>query len=317
MIRLLALFAVLTTLFSGCTREEAPAPAEHGYQFSTDWFSHNIPLWRRILEPYRGKPDLRYLEIGVFEGRSVTWMIDNVLTHPSSELVAVDLFVIPDDLEARFRANLERSGFRGRATVIKGRSQVTLQQLPLEYFDIIYVDGSHALDDVLTDMTLSWELLAEEGIMILDDYRWKWDLADDLLPLGAVDAFVNAFWKKIEVLHKGYQYVVRKKPNLCDVTLDSWQCSPVGPYRYLWGPKTLLYGDDLEPRFELTEAEAELIETIINARGFAEPTLSVSDELLADEAFARLRDRLDLKMNGSKIVKYHRPPPAGDRKPVE
>lgn len=309
MIRLFALFAALMSLLWGCTREEAPAAAGRGYRFSTDWFSHDIPLWKRILGPYSGKPDLRYLEIGVFEGRSVVWMIENVLTHPSSELVAIDIF--PKDLEARFRANLERSGFRGRATIIKGRSQVTLQQLPLEHFDIIYVDGSHALDDVLTDMTLSWELLKEEGIMILDDYRWQYDLADDLLPRAAIDAFVNAFWKKIEVVHKGYQYVIRKKPNLCDVTLDSWQCSPVGPYRYLWGQKILLRGDESEPRFELTDAEADLIETIINARGFAEPTLSVSDELLDDETFVRLRDRLDLKMNGSTIVKYHVPPPTG------
>ena len=44
------------------------------YRFSEDWFTNNIPVWQSMLERFKGKENLRYLEIGVFEGRSAIWM---------------------------------------------------------------------------------------------------------------------------------------------------------------------------------------------------------------------------------------------------
>ena len=49
---------------------------------------------------------------------------------------------------------------------------MVLRRLPLESFDIIYIDGSHAVNDVLEDAVLSFRLLKPEGILIFDDYRW-------------------------------------------------------------------------------------------------------------------------------------------------
>jgi len=40
------------------------------YHFSSDWFTHHIPAWEQHLAHLRGRSDLRYLEIGVYEGRS-------------------------------------------------------------------------------------------------------------------------------------------------------------------------------------------------------------------------------------------------------
>jgi len=31
---------------------------------------HNVKTWDRVIEPLKGKPDLQYLEVGVFEGQS-------------------------------------------------------------------------------------------------------------------------------------------------------------------------------------------------------------------------------------------------------
>ena len=70
-------------------------PAEHylkKYNFSTDWFTYKIPEWNKLLRPFKGKPDIHYLEIGVFEGRSAVWMLENILTHPSSKLTGIDIF---------------------------------------------------------------------------------------------------------------------------------------------------------------------------------------------------------------------------------
>ncbi|MFQ5416478.1 MAG: class I SAM-dependent methyltransferase [Myxococcota bacterium] len=303
--RLATALAIAVSLCGGCSREDAAESGDRNYEFATDWFSSNIPHWKRFLKPYMGKPDLRYLEIGVFEGRSAVWMVENVLTEPSSELVAIDIFTVPPDLEERYRANLERSGFKGKAVTIKGRSQQMLQALPLASFDIIYVDGSHTLDDVFTDMVLSWELLKIDGIMILDDYRWKWQLAEDLKPKGAIDAFLNAFWKRVQIVHNGYQLVIRKKPSLCARTLENWQCTPFGEYLYLWNQKALFHRDFPNDKIELSEAEVARVEEIIDARGFGDLGLSLPEPALVGETLTRLVERLDLKLNGRRIVKFH------------
>ena len=45
-------------------KEERAKP----YKFTKDWFSGNIPLWTEVLAPFKGKPNIHYLEIGVFGG---------------------------------------------------------------------------------------------------------------------------------------------------------------------------------------------------------------------------------------------------------
>jgi predicted O-methyltransferase YrrM len=78
-------------------------------------------------------------------------------------------------------------------------------------YDFIYIDGSHIAKDVLTDACMAWPLLKPKGIMVFDDYVWG-DPRDILhRPKVAIDAFVNIFAEEVEVIHVGYQLVVRKK----------------------------------------------------------------------------------------------------------
>lgn len=185
------------------------------YDFTSDWFSWNIPVWRKVLSPYQGKAGVRYLEIGAYEGRSAVWMLENVLTHPTARLMAIDIFDGP--YERRYHANIERSGSVGKTTTIKGPSQVEARKLPLESFDIIYIDGSHSKDDVLEDAVLSWRLLAPGGLLIFDDYCWVGsftpgnasDSPNDF-PKAAIDAFAGCFEKQFTVVHNGYQLILRK-----------------------------------------------------------------------------------------------------------
>jgi cephalosporin hydroxylase len=78
-------------------------------------------------------------------------------------------------------------------------------------FAFIYIDGSHIAKDVLTDATMAWPLLVQGGIMVFDDYLWG-DARDILhRPKPAIDAFVNIFSEEIEMIHMGYQLIIRKK----------------------------------------------------------------------------------------------------------
>lgn len=80
-----------------------------------------------------------------------------------------------------------------------------------DLFDFIYIDGSHIAKDVLTDACMAWPLLKQGGIMVFDDYMWG--NPRDVLhrPKLAIDTFINLFAEEAEVIHLGYQAIVRKK----------------------------------------------------------------------------------------------------------
>jgi predicted O-methyltransferase YrrM len=207
--RLAALSFMVFFLIFSCSAGEQVEHYKKNYNFTHDWFTMRIPTWRKILEPFRGKPNIHYLEIGVSEGGSALWMLENILTHPTARMTGLDTFSNKENCE-RFLANLEMSGFSKKMTLVKGRSQVTLRSLPLDSFDIVYIDGSHRAPDVMVDAALSWELLKKGGILIFDDYMWEWERPPQDRPKIAIEAFLRIFKNELEILHQEYQIIVKK-----------------------------------------------------------------------------------------------------------
>jgi predicted O-methyltransferase YrrM len=173
---------------------------EGRYVFTTDWFQHRVHLFSRFLRPLCEQP-LTYLEIGIFEGQSFTWMLDNILTNSDSRAIGVDPFV-DDALYERFTHNLHLSPGRGKAKVLKGFSREILAALKNEMFDVIYIDGSHVAKDVMVDLIEGFRLLKTNGIMFVDDYalgRGQFPL--ELRPEPAVKAFLTFYRSDVEVLY--------------------------------------------------------------------------------------------------------------------
>ena len=182
------------------------------YAFHEDWFTSNVATWREYLAPFKDRP-VEYLEVGTYEGRSVIWALENILTHPDSRATVIDVFG-KDVLNAKpykevFLANLDIGGFRDRVTVIDGYSQVELRKLPLAHYDIIYIDGSHHADDCLEDGILSHRLLKPGGLLIFDDYELDAGPAHN--QRSGIDAYLSFWGDELEVLHKGWQVIVRKR----------------------------------------------------------------------------------------------------------
>jgi predicted O-methyltransferase YrrM len=178
------------------------------------YFARDIPFWEKALEPYKGKPDIHYLEVGLFEGRSAMWIMENILTDPSARLTGIDPFFDSYENYAGgksykevFLGNLKASGGESKANIIQGFSQIELRKLPPNSFDIIYIDGSHERADVLEDAVLSWRLLKDGGTLIFDDYL----LPGDERPKSAIDAFVSFYGKHFDVIHVDEQVMLRKK----------------------------------------------------------------------------------------------------------
>ncbi|MSR67345.1 class I SAM-dependent methyltransferase [Candidatus Peribacteria bacterium] len=196
--------------------------------FSSDWFSPHIPVWEEVLSPLKGKPDLSFLEIGSYEGRSACWLLENILTHETSRLTCIDIFHLSEEsietstrlnlamptgeeIERRFDANIRAIGAENKVTKLKGASRELLRKLPLESVDCAYVDGSHTSASALIDGILCLDLLKTNGLLIFDDYRWNCFPEEPLKNPGAgIDAFLTFFKDECETVHKDYQVIVRK-----------------------------------------------------------------------------------------------------------
>jgi predicted O-methyltransferase YrrM len=190
------------------------------YRFSFDWVTPHAKEWEKDLQLLRGKPDVRALEIGCFEGQSACWFLDNILTHPSSRLVCVDPFAVPMTtvllrfFDARFDENIAASGAGDRVTKLIGHSQVVVRTLQPAQFDFVYVDGSHRIGDVLQDAVLAWTVLRRGGLAMFDDYALVDDLSEGLMaraPGRALDAFMGLLGSSATLVRKDWQLVLRKE----------------------------------------------------------------------------------------------------------
>ena len=184
--------------------------------FSQDWFSRSIPSWTLILNKLSERTShLRILELGVFEGRSTCWLLQNHCKTPESSIVAIDSFqggiehqgMELGTLRKRFEANIATVESPAQVEIREGFSLPELAKLIAEgyqRFDFISIDASHQAPDVLGDAVLGFELLKPGGVMEFDDYIWSPMRPGTenplLLPKAAIDAFTTLFSQKIRII---------------------------------------------------------------------------------------------------------------------
>ena len=198
------------------------------YKFTQDWFSHNIPVWEQLATLLPGEAGKRtFLEIGSFEGRSMVWIVENMMSDCEA-LDCIDTWEGSEEhsaetvqgIEDRFEYNRQLVIDRFPERIVDVHKGTSVQELahwlveaPEDHptFDFIYIDGSHTAKDVLTDACMAWPLLKQGGLMVFDDYLWG--ESRDILhrPKMAVDFFVNTFAESLDIVHIGHQFAVRKK----------------------------------------------------------------------------------------------------------
>lgn len=185
---------------------------------NTAWVSENERAhgdnWRKWLGHLRGKPVVG-LELGTWMGESAEWMLANIFTHPASLYVGVDTF---EGSEEHHLAGIDCSGiyndakerlarFGSRSQLIKSFSHKHGWTVPL---DFCYIDAAHDAINVLRDSVLHFEYLKVGGIMLWDDYEWAVMPHTIDRPKIAVDAFVECYGRKLEIIGKGWQLAARK-----------------------------------------------------------------------------------------------------------
>lgn len=174
-------------------------------------YEDRIDIFNTVLDKFKHKDNINYLEVGVYDGGSLFWVLENILTSQSSKASVVDIFMYKNSKKT-YLSNLELSGFKNRVTTIEGMSQVKLREFPINSFDIIYIDGSHFGPDVLEDAILSARLLKVGGVMIFDDYGHGYDSRTaQVAPMA--DIFYKLYGSKYKVLHRDWVLALEKIKN--------------------------------------------------------------------------------------------------------
>lgn len=126
---------------------------------------------RRVFADLIGK-EVDFLEVGVYEGRSGLWLMDNILTHPEASYTGVDNWK-EEHLTAKERAvrNFYDGPLdHGHITFYHEDSGVMLPRLDRESFDGIHIDGCHSYVGASADIRNAWPLLRPGGVILCDDY---------------------------------------------------------------------------------------------------------------------------------------------------
>jgi len=173
-----------TERFLSYVKPGAKIAPERKLYYSNKSFDLQIPGLLQVLDPMlKADRKVNVLVIGGYEGRSTVWLSNQLLNHNDSQLHTVSSFrgtfeqkegYWPDvNLEDVFRFNTYFSKYYFKLNVIP-TDDVTPVLLgattdPDIKFDVIYVDGEHDFNNVLSDAVLSYNLLKDDGLIIFDD----------------------------------------------------------------------------------------------------------------------------------------------------
>lgn len=182
-----------------------------------NWFTGQRYNFENHLTQLAGLPNLSFLQIGAYTGDASVWLLDNILTNPSSTLTDIDTWEGSDEPEHKaipfsevYAYYTERTKKYNNLLPIRCKSEYTLPCLK-ESYDFIYVDGDHTAKAVADDAENAWKLLKPNGILAFDDYMWGQDLPPYLTPKPAIDDFLDKYNGSYELLTKKYQVWIVKK----------------------------------------------------------------------------------------------------------
>jgi predicted O-methyltransferase YrrM len=197
--------------------------------FSNNWFDATAkPIWDQIIPNLKPK---KILEVGSFEGASTCYLIEKLSNQPI-EIHCIDTW--EGGIEHQSGGSCEydmskvKQTFDQNISIVKtnnvdlqlhcGFSDMEMSKLLSngykDYFDFVYIDGSHQAPDVLCDAVLGFRLLNVGGVMAFDDYIWHGKNKDLYqCPKPAIDSFVNLYWPKLEITTSPCQLIIQKISN--------------------------------------------------------------------------------------------------------
>jgi predicted O-methyltransferase YrrM len=165
---------------------------------TTDYFSSHAYNFYEILKKFN---KFNYLEIGSFEGNSAMFVARNFL---NSKIYCVDNWQGDEEyynLEfLKIEENFDKNIFEFKNILkFKILSDDFFNNNKIK-FDVIYIDGYHKGSQVFKDFKNSWQILNVGGILIFDDYIWKFFLKIEDNPCYVINKYINEISKNIKIL---------------------------------------------------------------------------------------------------------------------
>jgi predicted O-methyltransferase YrrM len=182
-----------------------------------NWFDVQRYNFEFQLQHLKGKPNLRFLQIGAYTGDASVWLCQNVLTDFTSILIDVDTWSGSNESEhSNINFDEVYEHYESRVKVYK--KVIRLKMTSDQYlagdnevqFDFIYIDGDHTAAQVARDAEGAWGLLKSGGILAFDDYLWGPDLKPEDTPKPAIDKFLKEHEGEYVQLVDSYQVWIRK-----------------------------------------------------------------------------------------------------------
>ena len=189
-----------------------------------NWFVGRQNNFELYLSPFAEKGGLKFLQLGVFNGDASVWMLDNILTNPTSKLVDVDTWLgsPTEDVHSKMNFNDVWKSYLHR---VKDYDNVYPVRLSTNHFfngyadegdwwfDFIYVDADHTASGVLDDAVMAWQHLKPGGIMAFDDYTWTHENGSLYEPKSAIDFFCWAKQLELDIIETNEQLWIQKNDN--------------------------------------------------------------------------------------------------------
>ena len=179
-------------------------------KITQDYFSSHAYNFYEIMKKFE-KP--KYLEIGSFEGNSAMFIAQN---FENSKIFCVDNWVGTKEynnlnfskLENNFDSNISEFNNINKFKMLSDNFFKNNKTT----FDVIYIDGYHKGLQVLEDFKNSWNVLNDNGVIIFDDYIWKfYDKIQDN-PCYVINSYLKKISDDVKILKvSNSQLYIQKK----------------------------------------------------------------------------------------------------------
>jgi predicted O-methyltransferase YrrM len=182
-------------------------PKHFKYPEERMFFTDHITIWEEVLNSLKGNPNIT-LEIGALYGGSSVYILEEFCKEEGSHHYIMDI-----NTNEFIENNIEP--YKDKLTYLLGESSDSFKKFTEKnVFDLIYIDGNHMSKYVLEDAVNSFYILKNGGYMIFDDFGGGWEQEKHLQVKTAVESFVHSYEKYLDVIHQGYQFIIRKKEYL-------------------------------------------------------------------------------------------------------
>jgi len=181
-------------------------------KITNDYFSMNAFYFYQNLKKIINFRN--YLEIGSYEGNSAMFVSRN---FENVKVYCVDTWSGSAEHKNQNFNNVEKNFDENTEEFFNIKKNKICSDSFFEKnskkFDCIYVDGNHYFDQVYKDCVNSLNCLEDQGLLIFDDYTWKYFKNPRENPCFAINQFIKKYGKKLKIIEVSNSQIFVKKIN--------------------------------------------------------------------------------------------------------